>query len=145
MSTFSPLTSILCNPLPTLFQRMFKTCPVAQQFYMKKDKARYMILYGPYPALKTKPQIKINASPWFIVSLSESLNRHHQKCQTDINICCWDGKKSVAQSVYDNSQFLQRSNTVNLKEEILNAIKDLYMGKFLHLGIDPEETRMYLT
>ena len=60
---------------------------------MKKDKARYMILYGPYPALKTKPQIKINASPWFIVSLSESLNRHQQKCQTDINICCWDGKK----------------------------------------------------
>ena len=67
------------------------------------------------------------------------------KMPKDINICCWDGKKSVAQSVYDNSQFLQRSNTVNLKEEILNVIKDLYMGKFLHLGIDPEETRMYLT
>ena len=34
-----------CNPLPTVFQRMFKTCSVAQQFYMKKDKATYMIVY----------------------------------------------------------------------------------------------------
>ena len=39
------------------------TCPVAQQFHMKKDKARYMIVYGLYPSLKSKQQTKINASP----------------------------------------------------------------------------------
>ena len=33
-------------------------------------------------------------------------------------------------------QFLQRLNVVNLKEEIMNAVKDLDMGKSLHLGID---------
>ena len=48
----------LCNPLPTVFQRMFKNCPVAQQFDMKKDKVRYMIVYGLYPALKAKQQKK---------------------------------------------------------------------------------------
>ena len=29
-----------CNPLPMVFQRMFKTCLIAQQYHMKKDKAR---------------------------------------------------------------------------------------------------------
>ena len=41
------------------------------------------------------------------------------------------------------SQFItihERPNAVNLKEEILNAIKDLGMGKFLHLGMDGPST-----
>ena len=62
------------------------TCPVAQQFHMKKDKARYMIVYGLYPSLKSKQQTKINASPWFNVSFDESLNRHQQNCRMDVNI-----------------------------------------------------------
>ena len=37
-----------CNLLPTVFQRMFNSCPVAEQFPMQKDKARYN------PALKAK-------------------------------------------------------------------------------------------
>ena len=48
---------------------MFKACLVAQQFRMKKGKARYMIVYGPYQALKAKKQTKINASH-NLVSLS---------------------------------------------------------------------------
>ena len=32
------------------------------------------------------------------------------------------------------------SNAVNLKKEVLNAIKDLDMGKFLHLGMDEPRT-----
>ena len=35
---------------------IFKACLVAQQFHMKKDKAGYMIVYGPYQALKAKQQ-----------------------------------------------------------------------------------------
>ena len=69
------------NPLPIVFRRMFKTCPVAQQFHMKKDKARYMIVYGLYLSLKAKQQTKINASPWFGVSFNESLNRHKRNAK----------------------------------------------------------------
>ena len=65
----------LCNCLPTVFQRMFKKCSVAQQFDMKEDRARYMIVYGLYPGLKAK-QTKVNALPWFSVSFDESVNRH---------------------------------------------------------------------
>ena len=35
-----------CEPVPKLFKRMFKTDPVAEKFKMKKDKARYYIIYG---------------------------------------------------------------------------------------------------
>ena len=98
-----------------------------------------MIVHGLYPALKTK-QTKINASPWFTVSFNESLNRHQQNCQMNVNIGCWAGEKNVAQSVYYDSRFLQRPNAVNIKEEILNAIKDLDMGTFLHPGMDEPNT-----
>ena len=49
-------------------------------------------------------------------------------------------KKNVAQSVYYDSRFILRSNAVSLKEELLNSIKDLDMGKFLHLGMDRPST-----
>ena len=110
---------------------------------MKKDKARYMIVYGLYPVrskITKKKKIIITASPWFSVSFNESLNHHQQNCQIDVNIRCWDGEKNVAQSVYYNLRFLQRPNVVNLKEEIMIAIKDLPMGKFLHLGMDGPST-----
>ena len=107
---------------------------------MKKDKVRYMIVYGLYPALKAKQQTKIHASPWFSVSFDESLNRNQQKCQMDVNIRYWGGEKNVALSVYYDSRFILNPNAVNLTEELLNAIKDLDMGKFLHLGMDGPNT-----
>ena len=69
---------------------------VAQQFHMKKDKARYMIVYGLYPALKEKQQTKINASPWSTASFDESLNCHQLKCKMDMDIHYWDGERNVA-------------------------------------------------
>ena len=74
------------------------------------------------------------------VSFDESLNRRQQKCQIDVNIRYWDGEKNVAQSVYYNLRFLQRPNVVNLKEEIMNAIQYVDVGKFLHLGMDGPST-----
>ena len=133
-----------CNPLPSVFRRMFKICPVAQQFNMKKDKVKYMVVYGLYPALKAKQQTKIHASPWFSVSFDESLNRHQQKCQMDVNIRYCDGEKNVAQSVYYDSRFILRPNAVNLKEELLNAIKNWDMGKFLPLGVGGPSTNRNL-
>lgn len=103
---------------------------------MKRDKARYMIVYVLYPALKVKHRSISLTLPWFIVSFCESLNLRQQKCEMNVNICYWDGGKNVAQSVYYDSQFLQMPNAVNLKKEVLNAIKDLDTGKFLHLGMD---------
>ena len=66
---------------------------------MKKDKARYMIVCGIYPAFKQQLNTTINASPWFSVSFDESLNRHQQKCQMDVNIRYWNNEKIIVETV----------------------------------------------
>ena len=107
---------------------------------MKKDKAKYLIVYGLFPALKLKIQSLINASPWFSVSFDESLNRHLQQCQMDANIRYWDSQRNIAQSTYYDSKFLLRPNADNLTEEIFSAITDLDRSKFLHLAMDGPNT-----
>ena len=129
-----------CDPMPNIFKRMFKNSPVAQKFKMKKDKAKYMIVHGLYPAFKEKLEARISSSPWFSVSFDESLNRHQQECQMDVNIRFWDSEKKIAQSVYYDSKFLLRPNAPNLKEAIFDSIKALSLGKFLHLAMDGPST-----
>ena len=136
----SHLSYSSCDPMAAVFKRMFKADPVAQGFQMKKDKARYLIIYGIFPSLKAQLVCKIKASPWFSVSFDESLNRHQQKCQMDVNIRYWDNEKHIAQSVYYDSKFLLRPNAENLKGAILDAIKELELRKFLHLAMDGPST-----
>ena len=119
---------------------MFKNSPVAQKFKMKKDKAKYMIVYSLYPAFKEKLEVCISSSQWFSVSFDESLNRHQQECQMDVNIRFWDSEKKIAQAVYYDSKFLLRPNAPNLKEAIFDSIKALSLGKFLHLAMDGPST-----
>ena len=136
----SHLSYSSCDPMAAVFKRMFKADPVAQGFQMKKDKARYLIIYGIFPSLKAQLVCIIKASPWFSVSFDESLNRHQQKCQMDVNIRYWDNEKHIAQSVYYDSKFLLRPNAENLKGAILDAIKELELRKFLHLAMDGPST-----
>ena len=136
----SHLSYSSCDPMAAVFERMFKADPVAQGFQMKKDNARYLIIYGIFPSLKAQLVCKIKASPWFSVSFDESLNRHQQKCQMDVNIRHWDNEKHIDQSVYYDSKFLLRPNAENLKGAILDAIKELELRKFLHLAMDGPST-----
>ena len=129
-----------CNPMPNIFKRMFKTCPLAQKFQMKKDKCRYMIMYGLYPAFKAPLESRICSSPWFSVSFDESYNRHQQKCQLDVNIRYWDKVKNIAESAYYDSKFLLRPNIENLKDELFSSIEKLDKSKFLHMGMDGPTT-----
>ena len=127
MPTFSPPTSIL----PVKQSSSHSFLKDVQNFSVSVT-----IAYVLYPALKAKQL------PSFInITMVHCLFLcRQQKCQMNVNICYWDGGKNVAQSVYYDSQFLQMSNAVNLKKEVLNAIKDLDMGKFLHLGMDEPRT-----
>ena len=125
-----------CDVMPDLFKKMFPDSPVAQQFQMKKDKARYMIVFGIYPALRASLIATINASPWYSVSFDESHNRHQQKCQMDINIRYWNNHKNIVESSYLDSRFLYRPNAENLVEELTISTKELDMQKFLHLSMD---------
>ena len=96
-----------CDPISGIFKRMFGlSCQLVQQFQLKKDKARYLIVYGIYPALLKSLRNKINASPWYSVSFDESLNRHQQLCQMDVNIRYWSTEHNQAKTTYYDSRYL---------------------------------------
>ena len=71
---------------------MLKTSLVMQQFHMKKEKARYVIVCGLYPVLKGKQQT-INLSPWFSVSLNESFI--NKNAPMYVNIPFWGMVKKI--------------------------------------------------
>ena len=75
-----------CDSLKNLFKVMFPHTAIPDKFSLGKDKARYMIIYGIYPAFKQKLKSMNNNSPWYSVSFDESLNKNQQKCQVDVNL-----------------------------------------------------------
>ena len=93
-----------CDPVPSVLNRMFSSCQLIKKFQMKKDKARYLIVYGIYPALLQSLQKKINASPWHTVSFDESLNRDQQQCQMDVNIRYWSTEENQVKTSYYDSR-----------------------------------------
>ena len=53
-----------CDSLKKLFKVMFPDSAIPDIFSLGKDKAKYMIIYGIYPAFKQKLKSMINNSPW---------------------------------------------------------------------------------
>ena len=72
---------------------MFPDSAIPDKFSLGKDKARYLIIYGTYPAFKKKLKSIINSSPWYSVSFYESLNKNQLKCQMDVNLSFWNDEK----------------------------------------------------
>ena len=68
---------------------------IPDEFSLGKDKARYMIIYGIYPAFKQKLKVMTNVSPCYSVSFDESLNKNQQKCQMDVTLRHWNDKKNT--------------------------------------------------
>ena len=66
---------------------------IPDKFSLGKDKARYMIIYGIYPAFKQKLKVVTDVSPCYSVSFDESLNKNQQKCQMDVNLRYWNDKR----------------------------------------------------
>ena len=118
-------------------------CPdsaIPEKFSLGKDKVRYMIIHGIYPALMQKLKSMVNTSPWYSVSLDESLNEYQQKCQIDVNIRYWNDETNIAETSYLDSKFLLRSNVENLKSELVGSILGLDLAKFLQLSMDGPNT-----
>ena len=111
-----------CNSLKNLFKVMFPDSAIPDKFFLGKDKVRYMIIYGIYPAFKQKLKSMINNSPWYSVSFDESLNKNQQKCQMDVNLSFWNDKNNIAETSYLDSKFLQRPSAENLKCELVESI-----------------------
>ena len=63
------------DSLKNQFKIMFPDSSISDKFSLGKDKAKYMIIYGIYPAFKQKLKSMINNSPWYSVSFEENLNK----------------------------------------------------------------------
>ena len=82
----------------------------------------------------------VNTSPWYSVSLDESLNEYQQKCQMDVNIRYWNDETNIAETSYLDSKFLWQRNAENLKCELVASILGLDLAKFLQLSMDGPNT-----
>ena len=82
-----------CDSLKNLFKVMFPYSDIPDKFSLGKDKARYMIIYGIYPAFKEKLKSMINNSLWYSVSFDENLNKNQQNFQMDVNLRYWNDEK----------------------------------------------------
>ena len=125
-----------CDTLGKIFKRAFKKDPVAQHFQLKKDKARYFIVYGIFPSFQRTVISNIRNSLLFSLSFDESYNRDKKMCQMDVNIRFWNNIKNIAETSYLTSKFLLRPNAQNLKEDIFASLEPLEKGKFIHLSMD---------
>ena len=133
-------SSGFCDSSKNLFKVMFPDKAIPDKFSYGKDRARYMIIYGTYPAFKQKLKSIINNSPWHSVSFDESLNKNQKKYQMDVNLRCWNDEKNIAETFYLDSKFLLRPNAENLKCELVASITGLDMAKFLEFLMDGPNT-----
>ena len=107
-----------CETVLELFKRMFKTDLVVQKFKMKKDKARYCIIYGIFPSLQATVIKNIHKARWYCVYFDESFNHDKQMCQMDIIIWYMNEIRHIVRTIYLTSQFLLRPNAENIKDEL---------------------------
>ena len=90
------------DSLKNLFKVMFPNSAIAGKFSLGKDKPRYRIMCRIYQAFKQKLKSMINNSPWYFVSIDESLNKNQQKCQMDVNLRYWNEENNIAETFFLN-------------------------------------------
>ena len=89
---------------------MFPDSEVASKFTLVKTKCDYFVNYGIAPHLKNILTKAITEPPFYSLSFDETLNAAIQSCQMDVGIRYWDNAKSLVQTRYFDSKFLQRPN-----------------------------------
>jgi Domain of unknown function (DUF4371) len=112
-----------CAADNNLFKSMFPDSTIVQQYSMGASKAKYMIVFGIAPYIRSKIQADIVRAP-FSVAFDETTNAQTKK-QLDIYISYVDQQDKIVTGRYIGSKFLGHCKA----EEILtsfNAIFDQY-------------------
>ena len=106
-----------------VIQKMFPDSSIASSFTMKKDKIRYLIVFGLSNFCQDLLESDIKKSEFISVSFDESLNDHIQKSQMDIVLRFW--KDGMVKTRYFGSQFLGHATAVDLKWNIDEQMKSI--------------------
>ena len=98
----------------SLFRRIFKVDPVAQDFTLNRTKAAYVCEYRLVPYITNQLRKLIDSTPYYPVSLDGSYNGLVESEEMDFAIRVFNEEKSKSesQSVYFSSmQYSQRLNS----------------------------------
>jgi hypothetical protein len=129
-----------CVGLNEIFRVMFSDSDIARGFALSRTKCTYFINFGISPYFKTQLLKDIQASPYFVVSYDESMNRIAQEEQMDIQIRYWNETKGVVDTRYFDSKFLKRPNAENLTGELNDALAKLPVKNMTQLSMDGPNT-----
>lgn len=121
-----------------LFPLMFPDSSIASKIQLHKDKIAYSVTYGLGPYFSKMVASSAIKSPFFSLSVDESLNDICQKQQMDVMINFWDCENNCVSTRYLTSSFLERSRAVDLLEKIINCISEsnLSLQNLVQLSTD---------
>ena len=85
---------------------MFQDSPTASELSLGATKMSYLLNFGIAPYFKNLLLDEIKASPYYVLSIDESLNTVLQKEQMDVIICYFCSNTERVESKYFNSEFL---------------------------------------
>ena len=114
----------LCEGTCELFAAMFPDSEIAQNLKLGRTKCGYYINHGIAPHFLQLLYEEINASPYYIISFDERLNKSLQRGQMDILVRYWNVDTNIttniAQTRYLKSEFMGGAKA----EQILKTFED---------------------
>ena len=81
---------------------------------------------------------EVKESPFFTLCFDESLNPVLQNCQMNCGVWYWDEKRGISKVRYLDSKLLNRPNSKNLYEKLLEVLSEPKIGleKMIQLSMD---------
>lgn len=129
-----------------LFSLMFTDSCVAQKMKLHKDKVAYSITYGLGPHFSNLVAESARLSPFFALSIDESLNDVCQKQQMDIMVNYWALDEGRVCTRYLTSAFLETSSALDLLEKITICVAEsnLSLENLIQLSTDGPNVNLKL-
>ena len=125
-----------CEGISNLFGHMFSDSEIAKSFAMSRTKCTYYVNYGIAPYFQGILLNQLQASPYFVVSYDESMNRILQEEQMDVLVRFFNEESGLVETRYFDSTFLRRPNSTNLHAKLLESLSTIPLNKMLQLSMD---------
>lgn len=119
-----------------LFGKMFKSCQVAQEMKLHKDKIGYSIIYGLAPYFTDMLKASLEGAKDVVIGFDESFNKIAQRTQMDLSVRFWDDTSNTVHSRYLGSVFLNQCKATDLLEAFKSGLEGIDCSKILQVSMD---------
>ena len=125
-----------CLGLNDLLKSVFPDSEVAKTSKLSKTKCGCLINYGLPPFFRVVLLKSINASPYFVMSYDEGMNKILQNEQMDLQARYWDNNERQFRTRYFDSKFQNRPNAANLHSALPASLAKLLEKQLLQISMD---------